>query len=78
MPNKLFSRKINADMRFFLIIISLALSMVCDAQSYAVSLIPDSLMENVNVVKREELIYVTIKSPSKATVKRKMKTSVYH
>jgi hypothetical protein len=76
MPNKLYLRKINADMRFFLIIIALAFSKVCDAQSYAVSLIPDSLMENVNVVKREELIYVTIKSPSKATVKRKYAVTI--
>lgn len=63
-------------MKFFLIIIVLALSMVCNAQGYAVSLIPDSLMENVNVVKREELIYVTIKSPSKATVKRKYAVTI--
>ncbi|MBN8838406.1 MAG: DUF3857 domain-containing transglutaminase family protein [Sphingobacteriia bacterium] len=39
------------------------------AQNYAVSLIPDSLKENANAVKRFEETYITIKSIGKAIVK---------
>lgn len=41
------------------------------AQHYDASLIPDSLKENANAVKRFEVLEVSIKSPSKAVVKHK-------
>jgi transglutaminase-like putative cysteine protease len=40
-------------------------------QNYNVLLIPDSLKQNANAVKRYEELYVEIKSPSKAVVKHK-------
>lgn len=41
------------------------------AQDYAVKNIPDSLLQNANVVKRMEDMYINIKSPGKAIVKHK-------
>lgn len=53
--------------QFFLLVLSPAIN----AQEYSVSNIPDSLKENADVIKRFEEIRVTIKSTSKAVVKRK-------
>lgn len=46
------------------------------AQEYQVSLIPDSLKENANVVKRYEELKVIIKSSAKAVVKHKYAITV--
>lgn len=54
-----------------LIVILLFISVQSFGQEYSVSLIPDSLKEDADVVKRYEETYVLIKSASKAVVKRK-------
>ncbi len=58
-------------MRLLVIFIAMALPVCLRAQDYNVALIPDSLKENANVVKRLEEIRVSIKSPSRAVITRK-------
>ncbi len=50
-------------------VLLLALPFINFAQLYDVALIPDSLKKNADVVKRSEILKVTIISPSKALVK---------
>lgn len=61
--------------QLFIAIFMLAASVV-HAQGYDVSLIPDSLKENANAVKRFEVLEVIIKSPSKAVVKHKWAVTI--
>lgn len=58
-------------MKKYLLSFLLLVSLKSMGQEYAVSLIPDSLKENANVVKRVEEISVSIRSISKAIVKHK-------
>jgi hypothetical protein len=58
-------------MKLLKILMAIVLPLSIHAQSYDVSLIPDSLKENANVIKRFEEIKVSIKSPSRAVVNRK-------
>ena len=57
-------------MRSFLFFLLMIASFSIRAQSYNVSLIPDSLVKNARVVVREEVEILEIKSPAKAIVKR--------
>ncbi len=57
-------------MRYSLILF-LCFSICAKAQNYSVNLIPDSLKENANAVKRFEELRVIIKSPSRAIIKHK-------
>ncbi len=52
--------------------------MALHAQDYNVSLIPDSLKENANVVKRYEEITVIIKDIDKAVIRRKFAVTILH
>ncbi len=54
-----------------LLIIALIAPLFSIAQNYAVSLIPDSLKNGCDAVKRFEELHVIIKSPSKAIIKHK-------
>lgn len=56
-------------MKLFLIILACVASTAVVAQNYDVSLIPDSLKENANAVKRFEEMHIIIKSPGKAIIK---------
>ncbi|MBW0176554.1 DUF3857 domain-containing protein [Sediminibacterium sp.] len=55
----------------YLSVILLLFALKSSGQEYAVSLIPDSLKENADVIKRIEEVSVTIRSTSKALVKHK-------
>ena len=57
--------------KIFLLILFVGFMCSANAQNYNVSLIPDSLKENANSVKRFEEIHVIIKSIDKAIVKHK-------
>lgn len=63
-------------MKCLFLVCSFLIGSYIHAQEYAVSLIPDSLKENADVVKRYEEITVNIKSASKAVVKRKYAITV--
>ena len=58
-------------MKTLLVLSLISISFAGSAQQYNVALLPDSLRENANAVKRLEEIKVTIKSPGRALVRRK-------
>ena len=58
-------------MKALYLLISLVVASQLSAQDYNVALIPDSLKEKTNAVKRFEELKVVIKSPSKAVIKHK-------
>ncbi len=58
-------------MKYFIVAIVFFYSLSAAAQDYNVALIPDSLKENADVVKREEELNVTIESVNKVIIKHK-------
>lgn len=60
------------------LLLSIGILILCSSygQDYSVQLIPDSLKQNANAVKRMEEIYVTIESTKKVMVRRKYAITV--
>jgi hypothetical protein len=58
-------------MQYLLIFVGLALGNTLFAQNLSVSNIPAELRKDANLVKRHELLEITIKSPGKAIIKHK-------
>jgi transglutaminase-like putative cysteine protease len=65
-------------MKLYQIVLAVCLPVFASSQDYNVALIPDSLKENANVVKRIEEVKVVIKSPSRAVVSRKYALTIFN
>jgi transglutaminase-like putative cysteine protease len=65
-------------MKISSLIMLLLVASVAGAQNYNVNLIPDSLKENANAVKRFEELRVIIKSPGKAIIKHTYVITVFN
>lgn len=58
-------------MKLILLTLSIISAICCESQGYAVSAIPDSLMNGANSVKRMEEYHIIIKSPEKVLIRHK-------